>query len=656
MPKSLRWHILGVLSILLGSATLLLVLEEINRTRLVLRFADITAAREQLDRALLHVEDRHMRAVRRAREAMFDTRTPNTTAILQYTSQHYLPDMESTVADAVKILQGISVTDADARLKDDLERLRRQIERILIEAQALSPVWDALLNARNSEDNAAMLHAQLDLERADRAVTTVLRLADGMIRSAATWQASHATAAPVPLAAPLWVGVGVLWSLTVWWASLPVRRLERLALREAPPAGLQTALGRSQEERLLGTRLDVLESERTELSARLTERSREAERLQMALRRVEHDLALLRFYNENLVNSLRTAIVVTDGAGQVTSINRVARALLSINDSALGTAMDSTPLYAAVAARNPSLQQQLAQAMEHRQAVRYEAVSYGSGNPPLLLDLTLAPYQDESGAARGLLWVADDVTDNVQTKHQLLLAERLAAVGRLSAQVAHEIRNPLSAIGLNAELLEEELTTVLGPERATEAQALLRAIGAEIERLTEVTETYLHMARLPRPNVRICDINQLLADLFLMLNEEMKQHHVTVVWEVATPPPQTQVDPGQLRQALINIIRNSREAMAEGGTLRVTTRQDAAGCLIEISDDGPGIPSQVLPRVFEPFYSTKPHGTGLGLSLTQQIVSEHGGTVTVQSTGRGTQVSIRLPDSIDDGGVPDLGA
>lgn len=653
MPKSLRWHILGALWFLVGSAALLLSVEAFNRARLALRFSDITATREQLDRALLHVEDRHMRAVRRAREAMFDTRTPNTTSILLSTSQRYLPDMEASVADAVKTLQRVSVTDADARFKDDMERLRRQIDRILTEAQTLSPVWDALLNARNSEDNAALLHAQLDLERADRGVTTVLRVADGMIRSATTWQASHATGVPLNIPFSIWLLLGLGWLILVWWASQPVGRLHALAVRAPPVGGLRASLGLTREERLLSTRLDALEAERTDLAARLTERVREAERAQMVLRRVEHDLALLRFYNENLVNSLRTAIVVTDAAGHVTSINRVARALLSIQDDAMGSTMDSTLLYAAVAARTPNLAQQIEQAMLQRQALRYEAVSYGGGSP-LLLDLTVAPYQDESGAARGVLWVCDDVTDTVHTKHQLLLAERLAAVGRLSAQVAHEIRNPLSAIGLNAELLEEELMLVLAPDAASEAKILLRAIGSEIERLTEVTETYLHMARLPRPNVRFCDINQLLADLFVMLNEEMRQHHVSVVWDVATPPPQTRVDPGQLRQALINIIRNSREAMADGGVLRVVTRQEVAGCRIEIHDNGPGIAPEVLPRVFEPFYSTKPQGTGLGLSLTQQIVSEHSGTVELQSQGNGTCVIIHLPDSDEDATSNDL--
>jgi two-component system NtrC family sensor kinase len=150
--------------------------------------------------------------------------------------------------------------------------------------------------------------------------------------------------------------------------------------------------------------------------------------------------------------------------------------------------------------------------------------------------------------------------------------------------------------------------------------------------------------------MRRVDINLLVADLFVMLATEMRSHNIEVGLDLGTPAPQARLDPGQLRQALINIVRNSREAMPHGGQLHVRTRCRATQVVIDIGDTGEGIAAAVLPRIFEPFFSTKPYGTGLGLSLTQQIVSEHGGQVVLQpgSTGpgdatAGTCVSLHFP-------------
>ncbi|HET6343643.1 MAG TPA: ATP-binding protein, partial [Myxococcota bacterium] len=601
-----------------------------NRAQMSARFADVTSMREELDRTLSHIEDRHTRAMRRVHEALLDTRPANTVAALQTASANYLKDMERTLGEGSKSLQMANLAWADTRLDSDMDRLRKQLERVFAQAQVIAPILDAMLEATAAADGDPLLPMQQDLDRADRALATLLRVTDGMIRSACTWQAWRAGTPVIPMSWLWWIPVLAWLPAAVVLSLRPLRGLRHLAEHGAagPP--------RSREQEILQARLVEAERERVDLTARGTERGLELERAQHMTRRAEHELALLRFYNENLVNSLRSAILVTDTEGVVTSVNRTARALLGLDDSAVAASVETTVLYRALATRNPDLPGDLQRALGERRALRYEAVALGEGPEGRVLDLTLAPFQDESGAARGLLWVADDVTEAVQTKHQLLVAERLAAVGRLSAQVAHEIRNPLSAIGLNAELLEEEFVSGLAPERQAEAIALIRAIGAEIERLTGVTETYLHLARLPRPSFRPVDVNQLLADLFAMLGEEMRTHRIEVTLELASPPPRARVDPGQLRQALINIVRNSREAMAQGGRLWVGTSRHAAGVRITLRDTGPGIPPHIAHRVFEPFYSTKPQGTGLGLSLTQQIILEHGGSVEIRArTGGG---------------------
>jgi signal transduction histidine kinase len=225
-------------------------------------------------------------------------------------------------------------------------------------------------------------------------------------------------------------------------------------------------------------------------------------------------------------------------------------------------------------------------------------------------------------------------------RQALLRAERLAAVGRISAQITHEIRNPLNSLGLNAELLGEELAG--GPP---EARALVGAISREVDRLEAVAEEYLRFARLPRPVKAREDLNELLAGLLDFVAPEMAAAGVEVRRELAPGLPPVDADEGQLRAAFLNLLRNSREAMAGGGSVTVRTR-DAGGGEVEaeVADTGPGISPEDRRRIFEPFFSTKAGGTGLGLAFALQVVEEHGGSVGCDSEpGRGTVFRVRLP-------------
>jgi two-component system NtrC family sensor kinase len=227
----------------------------------------------------------------------------------------------------------------------------------------------------------------------------------------------------------------------------------------------------------------------------------------------------------------------------------------------------------------------------------------------------------------------------------LLLAERLAAVGRVSAQVAHEVRNPLSSIGLNTELLEEAVSKArfsdAGDER--EARHLLAAIAGEVDRLTEVTDQYLRLARLPRPALAPEDVNQLLGRVLDFSKGELERAGVEVVRELDPALPRALADEGQLRQVFLNLLRNSREAMPSGGTLRVASRAAGEAVEVTIADSGMGIPPDVQGRLFEPFFSTKSGGTGLGLALARQILEAHGGSIDCTSTAaHGTTFVLRV--------------
>jgi signal transduction histidine kinase len=228
-----------------------------------------------------------------------------------------------------------------------------------------------------------------------------------------------------------------------------------------------------------------------------------------------------------------------------------------------------------------------------------------------------------------------------ERERELVRSERLAAVGKMAAMITHEVRNPLSSIGLNTELLEEEL----GPDQR-EAKELLQSIHREVDRLTAITEEYLAFARLPKPKLAYEAVNPMVGALAAFVREDLAAKHVELAIELTDGDPIALIDAAQLRQCLINLVRNATEAVVAKGKGGVTlrTKRAADRVLIEVEDDGIGIPPDVLPRLFDPFFSTKEGGSGLGLALTQQIVKDHGGDLAVDSTvGKGTVFRVAVP-------------
>lgn len=245
--------------------------------------------------------------------------------------------------------------------------------------------------------------------------------------------------------------------------------------------------------------------------------------------------------------------------------------------------------------------------------------------------------------------LADRERQLSEKTEQLLRSERLAAIGRLASQITHEIRNPLSSISLNAELLEEQLATesFTDAESRAEARALIAAMAREVERLTEVTEEYLRFARLPKPSLAPVDLNDEVGDHLDFLLPELRAAGVGLVRDLSDDNPTAHADSDQLRQVLLNLVRNAREAAGEGGCVTVRTATGADGRVeLVVEDDGPGVPDDVVDRLFEPFFSTKDRGTGLGLSLVQQIVHEHQGVVRCdRGSSGGARFTVILPAS-----------
>ncbi|MFW5967505.1 MAG: sensor histidine kinase, partial [Persicimonas sp.] len=231
-------------------------------------------------------------------------------------------------------------------------------------------------------------------------------------------------------------------------------------------------------------------------------------------------------------------------------------------------------------------------------------------------------------------------------QHQKLLkSERLATVGRMTSLITHELRNPLSSINLNSEMLEEALREHgIDEGDGDDVMTLLSAITDEVERLRDITEEYLVYARLPSPDFEPSDLVEIVEGLVDFHTFEWSQEDIDVDLQVHADPLPALADPDQLRQALLNLVKNAVEASEPGQT--VDLELDTAGdrAVIRLRDRGSGIDADDLDKIFDPFFTTKARGTGLGLAMTQQIVEEHRGDIEVESQpGQGTTFVIRLP-------------
>ena len=274
----------------------------------------------------------------------------------------------------------------------------------------------------------------------------------------------------------------------------------------------------------------------------------------------------------------------------------------------------------------------------------YETERLTKDGRRLQVEITRTVIYDRDGKILGSSAILRDISERKALEARLLQSERLATIGKMAARVAHEIRNPLSSISLNVELLEDEIQA-FQPASTEESRTLLKAISEEVDRLTQITEEYLQFSRFPKSQFHPGNVNEVLEDLLDFMEFEFSKKNIAVESYLDSTVPDSWLDRAQMRQALLNIIRNAIESMKENGKLEIRTSSDGDGIIrIEIKDTGEGISPENLEKIFDPFYTTKDVGTGLGLPMSQQIVSEHQGKIVCKSeSGVGTTFTILLP-------------
>ena len=244
----------------------------------------------------------------------------------------------------------------------------------------------------------------------------------------------------------------------------------------------------------------------------------------------------------------------------------------------------------------------------------------------------------------GFVYVLHLIRKNRRLERSRLAAERRAYAGLLASALAHEIRNPLNAMNMNLQMLEEELQGLDQGAGGSETAELLVSTKSEIHRLSKLVNDFLEYARPIEPQLTSRDVNELLRALGRFHHAEFARAGVEFTLDLAESLPPVDLDEGRLGQAIKNLLGNARQVVRPGGHVTLRSRLAGGEVLVEVQDDGPGISAELRERVFEAFYSTRGGGTGLGLPIARRIVEQHGGTLEVDSdAGVGTIFRIHLP-------------
>ena len=344
----------------------------------------------------------------------------------------------------------------------------------------------------------------------------------------------------------------------------------------------------------------------------------------------------------NVVESLKDGLVVLDREGRVQAWNPTMEHRYEIKaQEVLGRLfLDINPNWKREGLAEPierllrgEIEEFVLEGVEHETLKKGRVVLNMRGS---LLRENLAPA--------GAVILIEDISEKVGLERSARQAEKLAALGTLSAGLVHELNNPIGVISSRIELMLQEAEERRLPPQVREDLAVLHRHS---QRVARIARGLLSFARQSAGDRRLLDLNQVVEETLFLLEKQVSKEGITVRRSLAPDLPPIEGDPNALQQVVLNLLTNARDAMGHGGEIRIETGTVAErpGWLrLIVSDNGPGIPLERLPKIFDPFYTTKADGTGLGLSISYGIVREHQGTIDVQSLpGKGTMFVLTFP-------------
>jgi PAS domain S-box-containing protein len=342
---------------------------------------------------------------------------------------------------------------------------------------------------------------------------------------------------------------------------------------------------------------------------------------------------------ETVFNAIQEGIIVTDANGRITYVNEAACELFGLEaDTSIGKRLDER-----VRGLDWKSLSQSQGAVSRDMEIFYPANRFLNFYiVPLLIERRESPAGTKAEPV-GHAIILRDITESRRSTEKTIESERFNALTLLAAGVAHEIGNPLNSLHIHLQLMERKVRRLDGKvkEELQEAIAISRA---EITRLDSIVTQFLQAIRPSKPVLHPENVNSIVEEALRFFAPEIADRDIVVEPELRPDLPLIELDRDQMKQAFYNVIKNSFEAMKRRGILRIRTEMDATHVNISFTDTGGGMSAESLSHVFEPYFTTKSSGSGLGLLIVRRIVREHGGEMAIESNeGKGLTLTIRLP-------------
>jgi signal transduction histidine kinase len=350
------------------------------------------------------------------------------------------------------------------------------------------------------------------------------------------------------------------------------------------------------------------------------------------MRNVEEVFSALKENLDQILCNLQDGILLFTGDGRAVLVSEAARRFLAIDQSAIlgrhaSEIFDSSTV----------LGQMLREAFDAGATMAQVEIRTETGRRiQVSLDLI---HEDRTSPGLGALVTLHDLESVEEIGSELELSRRMAAIGRLTSGVGHEVKNPINAIVVHLELLKTKLGDASAP-----AVRHLEVIDAEIHRLDRVVQTLVDFSRPVELRLSEQDLRPVIDDVLALAAEELSTHKVTLVSRLPSKPLVANIDADLLKQAVLNVIQNGAQAMQQGGRLEVVLEDEGKTAVLRVSDEGPGIPEEIREKIFDLYFTTKSGGSGIGLAMTYRILQFHHGSVEVESeVERGAEFLLRIP-------------